>query len=147
LKPSLQRVDEQSGRYLPVIYPEEIPYWQGLRERKIMLQRCSDCAKVWYPIGPVCPKCLSGNFEWKQMSGRGVVHNFVIYYKAWMPFLMKRVPYAVVQVQLEEGPRLTTNLIDVPLDEVKIGMPVEAAYEDVTDEITLLQFARPGKSL
>lgn len=142
MKPSLQRIDDKSGRYLPVIYPEELPYWEGLKERRIMLQRCRDCAKVWFPIGPVCPKCLSMDFDWTQMSGRGVIHNYVVYHRAWMPFFEKRLPYAVVQVELEEGPRLTTNLIGVPLDEIKIGMPVKAAYEDATGEITLLQFTR-----
>ena len=114
MKPSLQRIDETSGRYLPVIYPEELPYWEALRERTLMLQRCKACAKAWFPIGPACPHCLSLEFDWSTMSGRGVIHNFVIYHKAWTPWLQARVPYAVVQVELEEGPRLTTNLLDVP---------------------------------
>ena len=80
------------------------------------------------------------DFAWKEMSGRGTIHNYVIYHKAWTPWFEKKVPYAVVQVELEEGPRLTTNLLDVPAAETKIGMPVEAAYEDITEEITLLQF-------
>ena len=78
------------------------------------------------------------------MSGRGVLHNFVIYHKAWTKWFESRVPYAVVQVQLEEGPRLTTNLLECDVKNIKIGMPVEAVYEDITDEITLLQF-RPVK--
>ncbi|MEP6871864.1 MAG: OB-fold domain-containing protein [Anaerolineaceae bacterium] len=80
----------------------------------------------------------------QRMSGRGKIHNYVIYQKAWTPWFESRVPYAVIQVELEEGPRLTTNLLDVPAAQTKIGMPVEAAYEDITDEITLLQF-RPAK--
>ena len=74
------------------------------------------------------------------MRGRGVVHNFVVYQRAWEPWFKGRVPYAVVQVELEEGPRLTTNLVETKLEAVTIGMPVEAAYEDITDDITLLQF-------
>lgn len=145
MKPSTQRIDEKSGRYLPMIYPEELPYWEGLKQRKLLLQRCSECGKVWFPIGPVCPHCLSDQFTWAPMSGRGVVHNFVVYHKAWLPWFEQRVPYVVVQVQIEEGPRLTTNLLDTPREQVKLGMAVEAAYEDVTDEITLLQFKPAAK--
>ena len=145
MKPSTERIDPKTGRYLPFIYPEEIPHWEGLKARTLKLQRCNSCNHVWYPIGPVCPKCLSADFRWDTLSGRGVIHNFVVYHKAWMPFLESRVPYAVVQVQLEEGPRLTTNMMDTTLEDVKIGLPVEAVYEDVTDEITLIQFrARKG---
>ena len=140
MKPSMQRIDEATGRYIPVIYPEELPYWEALRERKLKLQRCKSCEKVWFPIGPACPHCLSLEFDWAQMSGRGVIHNYVVYHKAWTPWLEKRVPYAVIQVELDEGPRLTTNLLDYPVKDIKIGMRVEAVYEDVTADITLLQF-------
>ena len=144
MQPAYKMKDDGTGRYLPFIYPEELPFWEAVRARQIKLQRCSACGKAWYPVGPACPFCFSTRFEWSVMSGRGVLHNYVVYHKAWTPWFEKRVPYAVVQVELEEGPRLTTNLLDCPLSEIKIGMPVEAAYEDVTDEITLVQF-RPLK--
>lgn len=143
MKASTQRIDEATGRYLPVIFPEELPYWEALRARTLKLQRCKACDQVWYPIGPACPHCLSLEHNWAAMSGRGVIHNFVVYHKAWTPWLQARVPYAVVQVELDEGPRLTTNLLDCPIDEIKIGMPVIAAFEDVANDITLLQF-RPA---
>ena len=146
VQPSNIRIDEKTGRYLPVVYPEELPYWEALRQRKLTLQRCNACAKAWFPIGPACPHCYAFEFQWAPMSGRGVVHNYVVYHKAWNPWFEKRLPYAVVQVELEEGPRLTTNLLDCPVTEVKIGMPVEAAYEDVTEEITLLQFRPLGST-
>lgn len=137
-------IDEKTGRYLPVQYPEEKPYWDGAKERRLMLQKCSDCDHVWYPIGPACPACFSKKFEWSRMSGRGVVHNYVVYHKAWTPWFEKKVPYAVVQIELEEGPRLTTNLLECPVADVKIGMPVEVTYEDITGEITLVQFKPRG---
>ena len=145
MQPSLKVKDDRTGRYLPVIYPEEIPFWEAAKQRRLKLQCCNSCGKAWYPIGPACPFCFSMDFAWSPMSGRGTLHNYVVYHKAWTPWFEKRVPYAVVQVQLEEGPRLTTNLLDCALDAIRIGMPVEAAYEDVTDEITLLQF-RPAST-
>lgn len=140
MKPSMQRIDEASGRYLPVIYPEELPYWEALKERSLKLQRCRSCARPWYPIGPACPQCLSTDFEWAAMSGRGVIHNYVVYHRAWLPWFEKRVPYAVVQVELDEGPRLTTNLLCCAVTDIRIGMRVEAVFEDATSDITLLQF-------
>ena len=133
-------VDENTGRYLPVLYPEEKPFWDGAKQRRLVLQKCSDCANVWYPIGPACPACFSMKFEWSEMSGRGELHNYVVYHKAWTPWLEKQVPYAVIQVELEEGPRLTTNLLECDIAHIKIGMPVEATYQDITEEITLVQF-------
>lgn len=78
------------------------------------------------------------------MSGKGKLHNYVVYHKPWTPWFKDKVPYAVVQVELEEGPRLTTNLLDCPIDDIKIGMPVEVDYEDIPDGITLVQF-RPAQ--
>ena len=74
------------------------------------------------------------------MGGRGTLHNYVIYHKAWTPWFETRVPYAVIQVELEEGPRLTANLLDCKIADIKIGMRVETAYEDITGEITLVHF-------
>jgi uncharacterized OB-fold protein len=144
MQPSYKMLDEKTGRYLPFIYPEELPFWEAVKARQVKLQRCSACGKAWYPIGPACPYCFSQKFEWQVMSGRGALHNFVVYHKAFTKWFESRVPYAVVQVQLDEGPRLTTNLLDCALKDIRIGMRVEAAYEDVTPEITLLQF-RPAK--
>src|SRR4051812_39655520 len=120
MQPSQKMLDRESGRYLPVIYPEELPYWEAARNRELKLQRCTGCSKVWYPIGPLCPHCMSDKFEWARMSGRGKIHNYVIYHKAWTPWFEKRVPYAVVQVELAEGPRLTTNLLDCAVNQIRI---------------------------
>ena len=142
---SAKVIDEHTGRYLPVIYPEELPFWEGTRRRELILQRCNGCGKSWFPIGPACPHCFSMSWKWDKMSGRGTLHNFVVFHKAWTKWFQPRVPYAVVQIQLEEGPRLTTNFLECELKDIRIGMPVEAVYEDITSDITLIQF-RPRKA-
>lgn len=96
-------------------------------------------------LGPACPHCFSMKWEWALMRGRGTLHNYVVYHKAWTKWFESRVPYAVIQVELEEGPRLTANMADCDLKDIKIGMPVEAVYEDITGEITLINF-RPVRS-
>lgn len=131
---------DAAGRYLPVRYQEEAPYWDAARDGRLVLQRCDACQRFWFPIGPVCPRCLGTAVTWTEMSGDGSVSSFVVYHKAWAPWLTDRVPYAVVQVQLTEGPRLTANLLGVPPADVRIGMPVRACFEQLTEEVTLVQF-------
>jgi len=133
-------IDAASGRYLPIQYPEEATYWEAAKQHKLVLQRCNSCGKVWYPIGPTCPFCLSDDFKWQRMSGRGVISNVVVFHKGWTDYLKTKAPYAVVQVQLEEGPRLTANLIGEQPTAANIGMPVEAVWEDLTEEVSLVQF-------
>lgn len=128
------------SRYLPILYPEEKEYTNALREHRFVLQRCAGCSRVRFPIAPVCPHCLHDGFEWAPMSGHGRVSSFVVYHKAWAAWLRDRVPYAVVQVQIDEGPRLTTNLLHADPADVYIDMPVRSTFEDVTNEVTLLQF-------
>ncbi len=134
-------VDEKTGRFLPILYPLEAPYWEATKRHELRLQRCPKCDKVWFPIGPVCPSCLSEDLDWALMSGRGKVSSFVVYHKAWAPWLESRVPYTVAQVELEEGPRLTANLLGVEPSKVKIGMQVKVVYEKVNEEVTLIQFS------
>lgn len=138
-------LDKATGRYLPILYPEEKPFWEAAKAHQLKLQCCKDCGKVFFPIGPTCPSCLSSEFEWQTMSGKGVVDNFIIFHKGWTPYLQTKVPYAVVQVKIAEGPRLTTNMFGIAPHNIKIGMAVEATYEDVTNEVTLLQFQPVAK--
>lgn len=137
---SLTPRDERTGRYLPILHPEEKPFWAAAKQHRLVLQKCRRCERVWYPVGPTCPFCLSKEHDWTEMSGRGVVHNFVVYHKPWIPYYKDKVPYVLAQVEIEEGPRLTTNILGIPPGDVKIGMAVEATWEDVTDDVTLLQF-------
>jgi len=137
--------DEATGRHLPIQYPEETEYWECARQKRLVVPKCEDCGQLFYPIGPVCKNCLSLNIGWQEVSGKGRISSYVVFHKAWAEWLKARVPYAVVQVELEEGPRLTTNLVEATPDEARIGLEVEAVFETVTDEVTLLQF-RPRRS-
>ena len=76
------------------------------------------------------------------MSGRGRITTFVVFHKAWFPSFADAVPYNVIQVELDEGPRLTANLVGVESGEIRIGMEVEVVFDDVTPDITLPRFRR-----
>ena len=127
---------------LPVPDPVTKPFWDGLKQGELRIQRCSACGDaVFYPrVG--CPSCGSRALEWITASGRGTVHAFTIAHRGVPAAFKGAVAYVVALVELEEGARLMTNLIGVdPTPEaVRIGMAVEVMFDEVTDEVTLAKF-------
>jgi hypothetical protein len=127
---------------LPRVTADNRPFWEAARGHQLALQRCADCGQFRYPPAPVCPECLSESAEWTPVSGQGIVSTFVVFHKRYFESFAADIPYNVVQVQLDEGPRLTANLVDVPIDAIRIGMRVEVVFDDVTPEISLPRFRR-----
>jgi uncharacterized OB-fold protein len=132
--------ETQYQKPLPLISSLNQPYWDGLKSREFKLQRCDDCGKVWYPPSPLCPGCWSRNFTWTRLSGRGRVNSWVIFHQSYFKGYDSDVPYNVAEVELDEGPRVLTNLVGIKNAEIRAGMPVEIVYDDVTAEITLAKF-------
>lgn len=128
---------------LPTPTPETKPYWDALKEHRLLIQRCKECQRAYFYPRPFCPQCFSFNVEWFEASGRGKLYSFVINHRPAPGFGPE--PYVIAVVELDEGPRMMTNLIDVEPDPDKIScdMPVRIVYEDVTTEITLPKF-RPA---
>jgi uncharacterized OB-fold protein len=127
---------------LPVPDPVTQPFWDGLKAHELRIQRCGACeTAVFYPR-VVCPHCGARDLAWTTCSGRGTVHAFTIAHRGVPAAFKSAVPYVVAMVELEEGARLMTNLVEVaPTPEaVKIGMPVEIVFDDVTDTVTLAKF-------
>ena len=91
---------------LPAISTLNQPYWDGLKQREMVLPKCKPCNKVWYPPTRFCPTCWSYDFSWQQLSGRGTVNSWVVFHQAYFSSLKDDVPYNVAEVELEEGPRL-----------------------------------------
>ena len=126
---------------LPPITNLNRPYWDGLRDGELRMQRCSACTELWYPPGPVCPRCWSRDHSWEPLSGRGQVNSWVVFHQAYLPGYDGEVPYNVAEVTLEEGPRLTTNLVGIDNDDIEIGLPVEVVFDPVTNDVTLAKLA------
>jgi uncharacterized OB-fold protein len=129
---------------LPRITPDAAPFWKGLRERKLLLPWCLECGKPHLPPGPVCPFCFAERLEWRAASGRGRVSTWTVVHKPWFPAFADDIPYNVVQVELDEGPRLTANVVDIQNEALKVGLPVEMAFDDVTPELTMPRFRSRG---
>lgn len=128
---------------LPIVTPVNKPFWDAAKRHELVLPRCKDCGAWTFPLGPMCQSCWSENLEWARASGRGVVTTWVVFHRAFDPSFTDDIPYAVVQVELEEGVRYISNLVGVAPNAIKPGMRVEAVFDDVTPEISLLKF-RPA---
>jgi uncharacterized OB-fold protein len=126
---------------IPAITPNLAPFFAGAKRHELVIQKCSDCGTYRFPPRELCSSCLSNASTWEKVSGNGEVFSFTIMHQVYHPGFAGEVPYAVVLVQLDEGPRITSNLVGVPPDKIRIGMPVKAVFEDVSDELTLPKFA------
>lgn len=127
---------------LPVPNEDGAPFWEHLRAGELRIQRCTACAHLQHPPRVQCPSCGSFEHDWAPMSGRGTVYSFVVTHQAIHPSFEGHLPYVTALVELDEGPRLVTNLLGVPVDELEIGMAVEVDFVRVSDEITLPLFRR-----
>lgn len=131
---------EKDQKPLPHIDEVSRPYWDAAKRHELLLQKCQECGHYRYPQGETCPSCLSDRLEWVKVSGRGSVYTWTVFHQVYHPAFKEDVPYAVVAVELEEGPRIITNLVDCKIGDIKVGMPVKVVFDDVTEEITLPKF-------
>jgi uncharacterized OB-fold protein len=116
------------------------PFWAAAREGKLVLQHCPSCGDTRFPPGPVCPKCLAGEQDWVEASGRGVLESWVDMHRAYWDGFRDDLPYRVCLVRLAEGPVVVSNLVD-KTDNLRMGAAVRVAFDAVTDEVTLPKFA------
>lgn len=130
-----------STRLGPSITPDTQFFWDGVRDNRLLIQRCTACGTLRHPPRPMCPRCNALTWDTVESSGRGEVFSFVM--PLHPPYPWFDYPYIVVLVDLEEGVRLVSNLCDVAPDDVTIGMPVEVFYETFDDGLVLPQF-RPA---
>ena len=107
------------------------PFWQAAKTQSFQYQQCVRCETVvWHPRAH-CTGCIDGKLEWRESAGSGEVYTYSIVRQSYHPFFRHKVPYAVVYVDLDEGPRLLTNLVGVedPAEDIQIGMRVRLHWE------------------
>ena len=131
-------------RPLPPLTPEMAPFWEAARRHELVAQRCRGCGTHRFPARDICSRCLSRDAEWARVTGRGTLFSYAVMHQVYHPAFADQVPYAVVVVELAEGARLISNVVDCPLAALRIGMPVEVVFDDVTPEITLPKFRPVG---
>jgi uncharacterized OB-fold protein len=117
-------------------------FWEGVERQELVFQRCKDCGTWAHPPRPLCPSCHSLEKEWAPSKGKGKIHSWVTYRESPHPGF--KAPYSVVLVELEDGLRLISNLVDTDPDGISIGMPVEVIFEEIAEGVTLPKFRRAG---
>ena len=129
---------------IPAITAELRPFLEAARRRELVVQRCRGCGAHRFPARPMCSRCLSADAEWVRVSGRGEVFSYNVMHQVYHPAFAAEVPYAVVLIKLDEGPKMLSNLVDISPEEIRIGMRVEVVFEDLNDQVTLPKFKPVG---
>lgn len=124
---------------LPLPGPESAPYWAGLREGRLLLQKCASCGKLRHYPRPVCDVCFSMQYDWAQVSGRGTIFSWTRTHHAFLPVFKADVPYVLVTVDLEEGPRMNARLVEDGR-EPTVGAAVTCRFDAHDDRWTFPRF-------
>ena len=131
---------ETSAKPLPQISAEMAPFFEAARRQQLVVQRCRGCGTLRFPARDRCSGCLAREAEWVPVSGKGTVFSFAVMHQVYHPGFAAEIPYAVVLVALDEGPRMISNVVGVPPSEIRVGMPLEVTFEAVSPEVTLPKF-------
>lgn len=131
-------------RIVPQPTPETTPFWEGTRAGQLRLQRCDACDHAYFPPRPFCPKCASRKVSWFNASGQAHLYSYVIHHRPMPGFTP---PYSIAVVQLAEGPRMMTNVINCPQtpEALQLDMPLTVTFTQLSDSIFLPQF-EPARS-
>ncbi len=128
----------------PLPRPQNIeltrPYWEAAKRHELVIPRCQKCDHLFFYPRSECPRCFSTDIEWANVSGRGRLHTFTIVRQPVNPAFLDDVPYVYALVQLNEGPRMISNVVQCDIDDVKVDMPLTVFFDDVTPEWTLVKF-------
>ncbi len=132
------------GLPLPDFHVDYKEFWEGCKKHRLLIQRCDDCFWYRHYPRPICPKCHSWKASWQAVSGLGTVWSWTIINSSIDPLTENQVPYNIVEVELVEqkGLRLISNIVDCPLGDILIGMPVKVYFEDISKDISLPRFKR-----
>ena len=139
--------EKEKKRYakpLPHIDEEMRPWWEAAQRHELYIQKCRDCGDLRFHPRALCTNCMSSRAEWIKCSGRGKIYTFTVTYQNGSSGFRDSLPYVLAWVDLEEGVKMLTNIVECPPDQVKIDQRVEAVFDDVTPDVTLVKF-RPSR--
>lgn len=134
--------EDATRKPLPTPDADTAAFWRGLHGNKLLLQHCADCGHVQYYQQATCRACSRENLVHRAAGGRGKVYSFSVVHRAPGPAFKADVPYAVILVELEEGPRMISTFTGGSPDDVTFDMDVILTFEKVSDEITLPRFRK-----
>lgn len=127
-------------RPLPVVSDRMRPFYDATRSRMLCVQRCDTCDSSFFPAVDVCSRCFGETLSWVRCSGKGEVFSYVVVHHVYHPAFATRVPYVVADVKLDEGPRMRSNIVGVPVRGVAVGMRVIVTFECFGNDLWLPLF-------
>ncbi len=122
---------------------ETQPFWDAANDGRLLIKHCNACTKYHFYPRPFCPHCWSSEVEWVEASGRATLYTWSVVVSNDLPPFDERVPYVAAVVDLAEGPRMMTNVVDCEFDALEIEMALEAVFQPISDDVTIVQF-RPA---
>jgi uncharacterized OB-fold protein len=122
---------------LPTPDFETQAFWDGCKEGKFLIRHCNACGRDHFYPRPFCPTCWSADVVWKEASGRATLYTYSIVHVNDLPPFADRVPYVAAVVELEEGPRVMTNVEGVAFDDLRVDMPLVVAFKPISDDVTI----------
>jgi uncharacterized protein len=136
---------------IPVVDDASRPFFEAALDGRLLLRRCTRCATfvspfVWLgggagaPLRPHCWNCFSDQLEWAESTGRGEIYSFAVMHQLYDPAFADDVPYNITVVELEEGVRMTANVVDCANDDLAVGLPVETVFEQLSDDVAVPKF-------
>ena len=129
----------------PIPQPDEPsrPFFDGAQRGELMIQRCTACGAFLAPGSRACTECMSEALEWLPASGKATLYTFAVMHQKYHPGFFDDLPYNIAVVELDEGPRLNTNVVGIANDDLRVGMPLVVTFEEVGDGVVLPKF-RPA---
>ncbi len=132
---------------LPVITDENRPFWEGCKQGRLLLQYCDACRQYQFYPRLYCMHCGEQKTRWVEASGRGVVYSFTVIRQNKSPEFRDDVPYNVALIQLEEGPRMMSSVVDVAPGDLRVDLPVSIVFDPVSAEISLPRFRHASQNV
>ena len=126
----------------PHVNPDNEGFWQGVRDHRLVFQKCDYCGLIVHRPRPTCPQCLSNQKSWVPSEGKGHVYTYATVVNPRTGYPGINAPYSVVVVELLEGVRLLGNMYDVEPEDIYIGMPIEVVFDDIAEDLTLPKFKK-----
>lgn len=124
----------------PRVTPDNREFWAGCAAGELRLPHCAECRCAHYPPGPVCPFCFCETLDWRPVSGRGAISAWTRIHQPWLAAFQHELPYNVIQVELDEGPRLTANLASGQAEDLRVGRRVRVVFDRIDDDLTMPRF-------
>jgi uncharacterized OB-fold protein len=128
------------GRPAPILTEDNAGFWEAAAERRLVAQRCAHCGRLRHPPRPMCPSCHSTEHHWSELAGTGTVYSYSLLHHPQHPAF--EYPVIAVLIELDEGVRVLSNLVDIRPEEVRIGLPVEVTFAETAGEMAVPVFRR-----